>query len=325
MTTTTRTIGTRTVPALGTGTWAMGGPWTFDGAAAGWGEVDDDESVATLHAAHEAGLRVVDTADAYGCGHAERVVGRAIASYRDDVVLVTKVGLVTDEATRTGGGSDLSPAAVRRACEASLRRLGTDRIDVYLIHPGDVTPAVAADVVTVFEELVQEGKVLSYGSSAPDPAVVEVVVAGGHAVAVEGELNVLQRDAGVPGSAEAHGLTLLARTPLAMGLLSGRYRRPEDLPGGDVRRQTPYWTFFTEGRMDEWLARLEAVREVLTGGGRTLVQGALAYVWASSPAALPVPGARSVQQVREQAGALEHGPLTAEEVAEVDRLVGQPV
>ncbi len=74
-----------------------------------------------------------------------------------------------------------------------------------------------------------------------------------------------------------------------MGLLGGRYRRPEDLPGGDVRRQTPYWTFFAEGRMDEWLARLEAVREVLTGGGRTLVQGALAYVWASSPAALPVP------------------------------------
>jgi aryl-alcohol dehydrogenase-like predicted oxidoreductase len=320
-----RTIGGRSVPALGTGTWAMGGPWTFDGAAAGWGEVDDDESVAALHAAHDAGLRVVDTADAYGCGHAERVVGRAVAGYRDDVVLVTKVGLVTDGSTRTGGGSDLSPDAVRRACEASLRRLGTDRIDVYLIHPGDTTPTQAQDVVGVFEELVRQGKVLGYGTSALDPAVVAAVAAGGHAVAVEGELNVLQRDPGVPQVAESAGLALLARTPLAMGLLSGRYRRPDDLDPGDVRRQTPYWTFFAEGRMDEWLARLDDVRQVLTGGGRTLVQGALAYVWGASPAALPVPGARTVAQVREQAGALEHGPLSAEEVATVDRLVGQPV
>ncbi len=319
----TVTIGGRTVPALGVGTWAMGGPWTFDGAAAGWGEVDDDESVAALRAGFDAGVRLVDTADAYGCGNAERVVGRAFAEVRDEVVVVTKVGLVTDEGTRTGAGSDLSPVHVRAACEASLRRLGTDRVDVYLVHPGDTTAAQAEDVVEVFEDLVAQGKVLGYGSSALAPDVVATISRGPHAVALEGELNVLQRDPGVPDLAERNGLTLLARTPLAMGLLTGRYRRPDQLATDDVRRQTPYWTYFRDGHMQDWLARLDSVRDVLTSDGRTLVQGALAYVWGASARAVPVPGARTVAQVREQAGALAHGPLRPEQVADVDRLVGR--
>jgi diketogulonate reductase-like aldo/keto reductase len=121
---TIRTVGPWQVPALGAGTWALGGRWTFAGLAAGWGDVDDEVSIAAIRAAYEGGVRLIDTADAYGCGHAERVLGKAIAPFRDDVVIATKVGLVFDEATRSGEGIDVSPAYIRRACEASLRRLG---------------------------------------------------------------------------------------------------------------------------------------------------------------------------------------------------------
>jgi aryl-alcohol dehydrogenase-like predicted oxidoreductase len=138
-----RDLGTRTgaqVSALGLGCWAIGGPWTFNGRPAGWGEVDDDESVRAIRHALDLGVTLFDTADVYGCGRSERVLGQALAGRRDDVVIVTKVGNLFDEQTRTGGGTDLSPAYLRRACDASLRRLDTDRIDVYLIHDGLAGP-----------------------------------------------------------------------------------------------------------------------------------------------------------------------------------------
>ena len=115
-----RTVGKWQVPALGAGTWALGGRWDFGGAPAGWGDVDDEVSIAAVRAAYEGGVRLFDTADAYGCGHAERVVGKAVAPFRDEVVIATKVGLVFDEATRTGEASisvrPIFGGPARRAC-----------------------------------------------------------------------------------------------------------------------------------------------------------------------------------------------------------------
>jgi aryl-alcohol dehydrogenase-like predicted oxidoreductase len=333
-----RGVGEWRVPALGIGTWALGGDWEFDGKPAGWGAVDDDESVAAVRAAYDGGVRFVDTADVYGCGHAERVVGRAIAPFRDGVVLATKVGLLFDEAVlthpagsassaglpsprRTGAGSDLSAAHIRKACDASLRRLGVDHIDVYQIHPGDTDARQAQEVVGAFEDLVTAGKIRAYGTSATDPEVIAVLAAGGHGVSVQQELNVFGADEPALAACERHELAVLARTPLAMGLLSGKYRTPDQLPAGDVRRHTPWWTFFDDARMPQWLARVDAVRDILTSGGRTLVQGALAYVWARSTRAVALPGVRTAAQVRELVDALAHGPLDAEQLAAVDRLL----
>jgi aryl-alcohol dehydrogenase-like predicted oxidoreductase len=318
---TARGVGEWRVPALGIGTWALGGDWEFNGQPAGWGPVDDDESVAAVRAAYDGGVRFVDTADVYGCGHSERVVGRAIAPFRDDVVLATKVGLVFDEETRTGAGSDLTAAHIRKACEASLRRLGVDHIDVYQIHPGDADAEQAKDAVGAFEELVAAGKIRAYGTSATDPEVIAIVAAGGHGVAVQQELNVFSADEPALAACARHDMAVLARTPLAMGLLSGKYRTPDQLPAGDVRRHTPWWTFFADTEMPQWLARLDAVRDVLSSGGRTLVQGALAYVWARSERAIALPGVRTAAQARELVGALAHGPLDADQLATVDRVL----
>jgi aryl-alcohol dehydrogenase-like predicted oxidoreductase len=318
----TRRIGPWTVPALGVGTWAIGGEWDFDGRPAGWGTVDDAESTAALRAAYDGGVRLFDTADVYGAGHAERVLGAAVAPFRDEVVITTKVGLVFDEASRTGAGHDLSADHIRRACEDSLRRLGTDHIDVYQVHPGDAGPPEVA--VAAFEELLAAGKIRAYGTSATDPDHIAAVAAGGHAVSVQQELNVFGADEPALAACEKFDLAVLARSPLAMGLLTGKYTAPTQLDAGDVRRNTPYWTWFDDGAMAGWLARLDAVRDVLTSGGRTLTQGALAYVWGRSERAIALPGVRTAAQARDLAGALEHGALSAAQVEQVDALAGTP-
>jgi aryl-alcohol dehydrogenase-like predicted oxidoreductase len=214
-----RNLGTRTgmrVSALGLGCWAIGGPYTSNGRPAGWGEVDDEESIRAIRRALELGVTLFDTADAYGCGHSERVLGRALAGRRDDVVIVTKVGNLFDEQTRTAGGKDVSPAYLRRACDASLRRLDTDRIDVYLIHDGLAGPEDVPAVIDVLDELVAAGKVRWYGSSMSDPAIVRAMAEGPHMVAVEHELNVLRAELEALSVAEDLGLASLNRTPLAM-------------------------------------------------------------------------------------------------------------
>src|SRR5918999_3749791 len=323
-----RDFGTRTgmqVSALGLGCWAIGGPWTFNGQPAGWGEVDDDESVRAIRHALDLGVTLFDTADVYGCGHSERVLGRALAGRRDDTVIVTKVGNLFDEQTRTGGGSHVSPAHLRRACDARLRPPDTDRIDVYLIHDGIAGPEGVPAVVDVLEELVAAGKVRWYGSSMSDPPIVRAMADGPHMVAVQHELNVLRGELETLSVAEDLGLASLNRTPLAMGLLSGRYR-PDALPAADdVRRNAPWWDFFHEGAMERWLERIAEARAELTADGRSLVQGALGWIWGRSPATLPLPGFRTVAQVEENVGAAEHGPLPAERMERIRAILGEPL
>jgi aryl-alcohol dehydrogenase-like predicted oxidoreductase len=324
----TRALGTDSgisTSALGLGCWAIGGPWRFDGRQAGWGAVDDDESVAAIRRALDLGVTLFDTADVYGCGHSERVLGRALAGRRDDVVISTKFGLLFDEQTRSGGGTDVGPGYVRAACDASLRRLGTDRIDVYLLHGGaDGGPAASA-VVEVLEELVAAGKIRAYGTSDEAADVIAAFAEGPHCVAVEQQLNVFGANEEALAACEEHGLAALARSPLAMGLLTGKYRPGGPQPGADdVRRDTPHWDYFDDDAFPAWSARVEAIRAALTGdGARTLTQGALGWIWARSPVAIPIPGFRTVAQVEENAGALAAGPLDAGGLTAVDIALGR--
>jgi aryl-alcohol dehydrogenase-like predicted oxidoreductase len=148
-TTETRSLGAggRQLSAVGVGTWALGGPFTFDGRYAGWGEVDDAESIRALHTAIDAGVTLIDTAPTYGTGHSERIVGQALAALpvtvRESVAVATKFGLRIDESRRTGGGNDVRPQAIRAECEASLRRLGLDTVDLYQLHGGAEIVAAA--------------------------------------------------------------------------------------------------------------------------------------------------------------------------------------
>ena len=312
------------VSAVGAGCWAIGGPWQFDGRPAGWGRVDDDESTHAIHKALDLGITLFDTADVYGCGHSERVLGRALAGHRDEVVISTKFGLRFDEATRTGAGADVSPEYVRRACEASLRRLGTDRIDLYQLHGGADDRAAAARVVEVLEALVAEGKVRFYGTANEALEVVEAFAEGPHCVAVQQQLNVFGGNDEAIAVCEERGLAALARSPLAMGLLTGKYRPGGPMPpADDVRRDTPHWDYFDDDAFPAWSARVDAIRAALTSDGGTLAQGALAWIWARSPVAIPIPGFRTAAQIEENAGALAAGPLDPDAMAAVDAALGR--
>ncbi|KUO23052.1 aldo/keto reductase [Streptomyces dysideae] len=324
---TTRTLGRSgiEVSALGFGCWAIGGEWQdTDGQPLGWGKVDDEESVRAVHRALDLGVTFFDTADTYGAGHSERVLGRALGKRRADVVVATKWGNVFDEETRTRTGGDDSPAYARRALTASLKRLGTDHIDLYQLHLSDADPARAAELRDVCEEFVREGLIRAYAWSTDDPDRAAVFAAGEHCTAVQHAINVLQDAPGMIALCEETDLASINRSPLAMGLLAGK--RQGALPAGDIRSRPPAWLQGFEdgtGADPEWLARIDALKDVLTSDGRTLAQGALAWLWARSPRTIPIPGFRSVAQAEQNAGALAKGPLTAEQLADVDRILGR--
>ncbi|MFC0430220.1 aldo/keto reductase [Kutzneria buriramensis] len=304
--------------SLGIGTWAMGGPFWAGTQAVGWGPTDDAESERALRRALELGATLFDTADVYGTGHAEELLGRVFAGRRDEIRIATKWGNVFDPAERQIVGHDGSVPFMRRALEGSLRRLGTDYVDIYQLHRGDLPLDQAAELREACEELVAEGKIRAYGWSTDDP---ERAAAFGSYV--QAEMNVLHDRPDMYPVLEARDLTMLCRGPLAMGLLTGRDWATAVLPDDDVRNKVPEWMqFFKDGKpTPEFAKRVEAVREVLTSRGRTLSQGALAWIWARCDRAVPIPGCRTVAQVEENVGALEFGALTPSELAEVQGLL----
>ncbi|MER5751318.1 aldo/keto reductase [Streptomyces sp. NPDC002088] len=326
---TSRTLGRSgiQVSALGFGCWAIGGEWqTPDGQPLGWGKVDDDESVRAVRRALDLGVTFFDTADTYGTGHSERLLGRALGKRRADVVVATKWGNLFDERTRTADGQDASPEHARSALTASLTRLGTDYVDLYQLHISDADPDHAARLREVCEEFVRDGLVRAYAWSTDDPARAAVFAEGEHCTAVQHTLNVLQDAPGMLALCEASDLASVNRSPLAMGLLTGRHSGRVALEAGDIRSRPPAWLpGFGDGSGadPQWLARVDALRDILTSGGRTLAQGALAWIWARSPRTVPIPGFRSVAQAEENAGAIAKGPLTAGQLAEVDHILGR--
>ncbi|MEU0547915.1 aldo/keto reductase [Micromonospora sp. NPDC005979] len=322
--TTTRTLGRSgiEVGAIGMGCWAIGGPlWGDGGQPFGWGEVDDDESIRTIHRALDLGVTLFDTASNYGAGHSERVLGRALAGRRSEAVIATKFGNVSDEETRRWLGTDASGTFAVRSLEDSLRRLGTDHVDLYQLHINELPTSAALDLVDTLEGLVDQGKIRAYGWSTDNAASAEAFAAGGpHCAAIQHDESVLSDNAAVLAVCDRHDLASLNRGPLAMGLLTGSTRAPG---ADDVRGRSPEWLrWYTDGRpTPEWAARVEQVRAALTADGRTLAQGALGWLLARSPRTVPIPGLRTVTQANENLETLKLGPLPPEAYAEVENLL----
>ena len=306
------------VSAMGLGCWAIGGPFTNEfGKPVGWGQVNDDDSIRAIHRALDAGITFFDTASVYGCGHSERILARALAGRRDPVVIATKFGRVFDEQTRTVSGNDGSPEHARQSCDASLRRLNTDHIDLFQFHVGDYDPVRAAELVDALEGLVAAGKIRCYDWSTDDPERARVFARGPHCAAVQHRLNLFEDNPSMLAVCDEFDLASVNRGPLAMGLLTGKFTPDSALPPDDVRRD---WNL-KEGALAHRLERLQSLREVLTQGGRTLAQAALGWLWARSERTVPIPGFKTVGQVEENVGALRFGPLSAEQMQQVSQLV----
>ncbi|MCJ7569478.1 MAG: aldo/keto reductase [Anaerolineales bacterium] len=312
------------VSALGMGCWAIGGPFWAGETPLGWGKVDDKESIRAIHAALDLGVNFFDTADVYGAGHSEEVLARAFTGRRAEVVIASKFSNVFDETTKHVSGTDASPAYISQACEASLRRLKTDYIDLYQFHNNGYPIDEAEPVRETLEDLVKEGKIRAYGWSTDFADRAEVFAKGKNCTAIQLQLNVLDDNEAVIAVCEKHDLAAINRGPLAMGLLSGKYTANTKPSMDDVRgEKSPEWmTYFKDGKPSpEWLSKIEAAREILTSNGRTLPQGALAWLWARSEQTIPIPGFRTVKQVEENCGALQFGLLTGNQMQEIETLL----
>ena len=315
----TRTLGRSgiEVTALGLGCWAIGGPFYRDGNPVGWGEVDDAESKRALNRALDLGVTFFDTSDVYGCGHSETILGQVLRGKRDQVVIATKFGNVFDSESRTIVGASADPEFIRTACDASLKRLGTDYIDLYQFHLGNY-PGEEADVVRdALEGLVAAGKIRSYGWSTDSPERAAIFAHGDNCTAIQQRLNLFEGNAEVLALCERQNLASVNRGPLAMGLLTGKFDKNSQMPANDVRHG---WDF-QQGEQARRLDKLAQIRDVLTADGRTLAQAALGWLWAHSPVTVPIPGFKTVAQVEENVGALERGPLSDQQMDKIERIL----
>ena len=307
------------VSAIGLGCWAIGGPHARNGNPVGWGAVNDTESMAALKRGYDLGCTFYDTADVYGCGHSEIILAEALGHVRDKIVIATKAGYTYVEETREAPGESGDPDYIRRCCDESLRRLKTDYIDLYQFHLGGYPMEKAGEVRTVFEELVVAGKVRSIGWSTDSPERSEFFAESPHCVAIQQGFNLFGGNEATLAVCEKHHLASILRGPLGMGMLTGKFTADTKLPDEDIRRG---WNFKEGGQADA-MKRVESLRGVLTEGGRTLAQGALCWLLARSPNMIPIPGFKTVSQVEDNLGAMNFGPLTPEQMAEVDQILGR--
>jgi len=316
------------VSALGMGCWAIGGPFTgFGGLSMGWGDVNDENSLEAIQTALDHGVNFFDTADVYGAGHSERLLSKALKGIRDQVVIATKFGFVFDEQKKDAYELNGGPEYVRKALEASFKRLNTDYIDLYQLHIKDLDMGIARDTMEVLEKMVDEGKIRGYAWSTDDADRVALYAEGPNCIAVQHQLNIFVGNEKILALCEEKDLASVNRGPLAMGLLTGKFAKEVKLPSNDVRlvmdsMEDPYYMYFENQKpKPNLLKKLEQVREILQSEGRTLVQGALGWIWARSGKTVPIPGFKTAKQVKENAGALDFGPLTNDQMLEIQRIL----
>jgi aryl-alcohol dehydrogenase-like predicted oxidoreductase len=317
------------VPVVSFGAWVTGG-WF-------WGGADDNDSIRAIQRAIDEGITCIDTAPAYGMGHSEEVVGKAIAGRRDEVVVATKCCLrwdsedgeyffdTSDEKGNTATVyRNLKPDSIKYECEQSLKRLGVDVIDLYQCHWPDPTTPIA-DTMGALVELQKAGKIRYYGVSNFTPEMMDECLKHGSIMSDQPPYSPLKRDieADVMPYCVEKGLGMLVYSPIAQGLMTGKVTMDREFPESDVRSSHPWFQPRNRKRV---LDMLEQIKPIADGHGATLGQVTIAWVVAQNGITTALVGGRTEQQVVEnaQAGDLK---LSDEEVATIRGLVeglGEP-
>lgn len=311
------------VSALGMGCWAIGGPWMWaqpgrEPYPAGWGNTDDDESLRAIHAAIDMGVNFFDTAANYGAGHSEVVLGCALKGKRDKVVIATKFGHIINEKEKTVYGDAAQIIKnVRTDVDNSLRRLQTDFIDIYQLHEGGYDPKLALELQSALEELVSAGKIRWYGWSTDIVNSARAFAGGAHCTSIQFRLNAIYDNPEMRKVCADFDLAGINKDPLNKGVLTGKFNSTSTFPENDIRSREN----FSNPEVIKRLKIVDEIRDILTSNGRTMAQGALAYIWALDERMVPIPGFKSVEQVTENTGAMQFGPLTQSQVKDIQMIV----
>ena len=282
-----------------------------------YGAGSDEESIATIHHALDRGVNFLDTADMYGVGRNEELVGRAIRGRRDEVFLATKFGNVRGPAGEFLGVKG-DPEYVRSACEASLKRLGVETIDLYYQHRVDPNVPIE-DTVGAMARLKEEGKVRFLGLSEAAPRTIRRAAEVATITAVQTELSLWSRDAEaeVRPTVRELGIGDVAYSPLGRGVLTGQIKSPDDFPDDDFRRFHPRFTGENFAKNIQLVHEVEAMAKEK---GCTTAQLALAWVLAQGDDIVPIPGTKHVRYLDENIGALEV-KLTDEDLRRLDEIL----
>jgi len=287
------------------------------GMSFAYGTPDHDEATATIHRALELGVTFFDTADMYGFGHNEELVGKALAGRRDDVVVATKFGIYLDGGAPGGRGVRGDAAYVRQACDASLGRLGFDHIDLYYQHRPDTSVPIE-ETVGAMAELVAAGKVRHLGLSEASADTVRRAAAVHPITALQSEWSLFSRDIEdeiIPACRD-HGIGLVPYSPLGRGLLTGAVTSLDKLQSDDFRRTQPR---FQGDNLERNLELVAVVRDIAAAKGCTPSQVALAWLLAHGDDVVPIPGTKRRTYLEDNVGAVEVD-LTSEDLARLDGL-----
>ena len=304
------------VSEIGFGAWAIGGTAEASGTPLGWGRSSDDESLATIRRARELGVNFFDTSDSYGFGRSESLLGIVLSRHRKDVVIATKAGVV-----RTSTGQlrkDFSRRHLFLAVDGSLKRLRSDYIDLYQLHNPTIEDLRRGEVQEVMEQLQDSGKIRFWGVSISSIEEGMEIVKRGWGNALQVLYNVLNQapaDELLP-LAKERGFGVIARVPLASGLLTGKYREGAVFAADDIRQN-----FLTQRRMAEVTQRVDEVKSIIGGAARSIAEGALRFVLANDTVSTAIPGARNVRQIEANAAASE-AKLPADVVSKLRTRLG---
>ncbi len=296
------------VSAVGMGCWAIGGD--------AWGPVADADSLAAIQRAVDLGVTFFDTADVYGRGRSEQLVGQALRGRRDQVVIATKVGLWESGGDRPNLYTD--PKMILAQCDESLRRLGTDVIDVYQCHLWwDENTEVFLEA---FEQLKEQGKIRVYGVSTNEIDHLRRFDQHGTCGVIQVDYSILNRSAeeGVLPYCGEHNVGVILKGPLKMGVLTGKFATDTSFPEGDVRKEWPQEEWYREA-----LDKVERLRP-LANDRRTLGQVALAFAIHHPAVSVAIPGAKTPEQIEANAGAADVR-LNEEDLRSIDEVEPPPL
>ncbi len=308
------------VSEIGFGAWAVGGPASLGQYQIGWGDkVDDTESIRAIETAFEHGVNFFDTADAYGAGHSEELLGKTFDGRRAQVVIASKGGNLTDSDGQWQ--KDFSGEYLSARVEDSLRRLNTDYIDLYQLHTprGDEQLKQALGNAETLERLVEQGKIRAYGISIGPVSDGLAQLEAGYGASIQLVYNILEREPEqhLLPKAKAAGVAIIPRVPLAYGFLTGKYSADSVFDEKDHRSHS-----VPPEQKSDWVARADRLKPIAAELDIPMAQLALQYILANDAVSVVIPGARNERQARQNAAAGAAKPLSAEIVERIRQVAG---